>query len=194
MVPFRPHAAVPRAPAPAGQVGWTGTEVRLRRVGDNDRRTLVRFDRESARRRFLRVDGYRHWAAHRAAPSRTGDDLHFAIERRCDSTLVGSMCTTQTELASGRFSYGIGIGQEHQRCGYALDAIRVLLSHMFGARHYRKCEVGIYACNHASLALHDKLGFREDIRAHDPEEHPELVQHLVLMSITRSEFAAYPGS
>lgn len=40
---------------------------------------------------------------------------------------------------------------------------------MFGEQRYHKCEVGIYDFNHASLALHHRLGFTEEGRLRDHE-------------------------
>ncbi|MCI2418002.1 GNAT family N-acetyltransferase [Saccharopolyspora sp. K220] len=163
--------------------------MRLREIEPADRRTLIRFDRDSAHGRYQQVDGYRHWAAHRANHPGSGDDFQLAIETRDDRTLVGSMCTTQAEPGSGRFSYGIGIGPQHRRLGYADDAISILLAYMFGQRRYGKCEIGIYGCNYASLSLHGKLGFREEGRLRDQEFLCGGAQYLVLMGITAHEFA-----
>nr|WP_184729253.1 GNAT family protein [Saccharopolyspora phatthalungensis] len=167
-----------------------GRRVRLRQIEPADRRTLIRFDRESARGHSPQVDGYRHWGAHRANHPDSGDDRQLAIETLHGRTLVGSMCTSQAEPGSGRFSYGIGIGPQYRRLGYADDAISVLLTYMFGQRRYGKCEVGIYGGNLASLSLHGKLGFREEGRLRDPEFLCVGAQYLVLMSITAAEFAA----
>jgi RimJ/RimL family protein N-acetyltransferase len=102
---------------------------------------------------------------------------------------VGS-CTIQAGLDPGRFSYGIGIGPQHRCCGYAADAIAVLLAFMFGQRGYRKCEVSIHGGNLASLALHGSLGFREEGRLRDTELLLGQIKYPVTMSITASEFAA----
>ncbi|MGI8306770.1 GNAT family N-acetyltransferase [Saccharopolyspora hattusasensis] len=168
-----------------------GRRVRLRRVEPADRRTLMRFDRESSREHFPKFDGFRHWAAHRANHPESGDDIQLAIETLHDRTLVGSMFTSQAEPGSGRFSYGIGIGPQHRRRGYADDAISTLLAYMFGRGRYRKCEVGIYDGNLASLALHGKLGFREEGHLRDPEFLCGGAQYLVLMGITATEFVAH---
>jgi RimJ/RimL family protein N-acetyltransferase len=169
-----------------------GRKVRLREIGPADRRTLAGFDRDSARGDSPQIGGYRHWAAHRASAAGTGDDLQFAIETLRSRMLVGSVSTSQ---AFGRFSYGIGIGQQHRCCGYAADAITVLLAYMFEQRGYRKCEVSIYGGNLASLALHGSLGFREEGRVRDTELLRGEIKYPVTMSIAAEEFAAlHPDS
>ncbi|MGC7094412.1 GNAT family N-acetyltransferase [Amycolatopsis lurida] len=165
--------------------GLTGGKVRLRAVTPADRRTLTGFDRESAARGA--IGRYQHWAAHR-----TGDNLQFAIETLYSGLLVGSISAIlDVDGRVGRFSYGVGIGDSYRRCGYAADAITVLLSHMFFERGYRKCVVGIYGGNVASLSLHGVLGFREERRIRDTELHLGGVKYLVRMAITAPEFAAY---
>ncbi|MER5387839.1 GNAT family protein [Saccharopolyspora sp. NPDC002686] len=184
MIPPRP-SAVHRASRPTS--GWVGRRVRLRGIEPGDRRTLVGFDRESASEGPPQFDGYRHWAAHRANHLEAGEDLQLAIETRQDRTLVGSLSTSQPE--AGIFSYGIGIGPQHRRHGYADDAINTLLGYMFGHRRFTKCEVGIYSSNAASLTLHARLGFREEGHLRDPEFLCGGAQYLVLMGITAEEFA-----
>ncbi|MDQ0377383.1 RimJ/RimL family protein N-acetyltransferase [Amycolatopsis thermophila] len=158
-----------------------GRKVRLREITPADQRRLAGFDREAADTR--RVGEYRHWAAHRAEA-----DFHFAIETLRGGLVVGSLSATQADL-SDRFSYGIGIGPQHRRCGYAGDAVITLLRFMFGELGYRKCEVSIYGGNVGSLSLHAMLGFREEGRVRDLELSRDGVKYLVKMGITDVEFA-----
>nr|WP_230422987.1 GNAT family protein [Prauserella cavernicola] len=183
-----PHAAaaVRRDHAP----GWAGRKIRLRQIDATDHRTLIGFDRDAARDRKPQVGGYRHWAAHRAGAAGPGDS-HFAIETLRSGMVVGSLCITQDDPRSDRFSYGIGIGAQHRRCGYASDAITALLSGMFFQRRFGKCEVGIYGGNLASLSLHGALGFREEGRLRDTELQRGGIRYLVLMAVTAPEFAAH---
>ena len=59
---------------------------------------------------------------------------------------------------AGRFGYCVTIGREFQRRGYAARRCRCWSGYMFGERRHQKCEVGIYAFNIRSLALHRGLG------------------------------------
>lgn len=171
------------APSWVDGAGW---KVRLRAVRPEDHRTLAAFDRDSAR--DPRVGGYRHWATHRRRAA--GGDVHFAIETLHNRTLVGSMWV-QTDPSSGRFSYGIGIGARHRRCGFAADAVTILLALMFERLRYRTCEVGINGGNFASLSLHGELGFREKGRPRDTELLRGEIKYPVLMAITREQFTAH---
>lgn len=148
---------------PVGEL--TGSKVRLREVDPADHHRLIRFDREATR--LPRGGRYQHWAAHRASVAEVGDEAQFAIETLRSGLLVGSMWTVPTDPQARRFSYGIGIGPQHRRCGYASDAITTLLAHMFTERCYATCEVGIHGRNVASRVLHARLGFHEEDRQGD---------------------------
>jgi len=180
-----------RASGPArwrvDEVGW---KVRLREVRPGDQRTLTGFDRDGVRARDLQVGGYRHWATHRTSAADCPDGFHFAIETLHNRTLVGSVWI-ETDPLAGRFSYGIGIGPQYRRCGYAADAVALLLAFMFTRCRYRACEVSVNGGNFASLALHGELGFREAARLRDAELQRGEIKYPVLMSITAEQFAAH---
>jgi RimJ/RimL family protein N-acetyltransferase len=188
MIPPHPQLGARHTAAPITTSGWVGRRIRLRGIEPADRRTLVRFDRSSTSG-LAQAEGYRHWAAHRAQHPDSADDFQLAIETRRDQQLVGSMCTSQADDADA-FGYGVGIGPQYRRHGYADDAIITLLALMFTKRGYRKCQVGIYAGNSASLALHHKLGFRVEDRATEPDSLSDGVHELILMGITAREFTA----
>jgi RimJ/RimL family protein N-acetyltransferase len=133
--------------------------------------------------------GYREWAATQATKQTAGDEFLLAIEARADQTLVGTLSTNNIDQRAGRFSYGISIGHDHQRRGYATDAIRLLLTYMFGERRFHKCEVGIYAFNEASIALHRKIGLRTEGRLRDHEYFAGRHHDLMVMGLTANEFA-----
>ena len=175
---------------------WTGRTVRLRGIEPDDWPAFRRFDEYTTDMRNADMvhpprsaAGYREWAASRATKQATGDEFLLAIEAHADHTLVGTLSTSNLDQRAGRFSYGIGIGHDHQRRGYATEAIGLLLTYMFGERRFHKCEVGIYAFNAASIALHQRIGFQEEGRLRDHEYFAGRHHDLVVMGMTVSEFA-----
>jgi len=91
---------------------------------------------------------------------------------------------------AGVFSYGIAIGADFQRRGYANEAIILLLRYMFGERRFQKCDVGIYAYNTASLRLHERLGFVHEGRRRRHQFFAGHHHDMVLMGMTVEEYAA----
>lgn len=171
---------------------WVGDKVRLRAIEPEDWSTFRRFDEHTANMRdadMIHVPrsaaGYREWAAGKHT---AGEEFMLAIETRADQTLVGSLSTSGTDRRAGRFGYGVSIGHDHQRLGYATDAVVLLLTYMFGERRLHKCEVQIYAFNEASLALHRKLGFQTEGRLRDHEYFAGRHHDVVLMGLTFAEF------
>lgn len=177
-----------------------GERVRLRAVEPEDWRAFKEFDAYSADMRSgdkthppRSDEGYRNWAAEQAQSPAHGDAFRLAIVNVPDEAVVGTVNTAEAEPRPGRFGYGIAIGRPYQRQGYAGEAIMILLAYMFGERRYHKCEVGIYAFNGPSRALHRHLGFTEEGRLRDHEYFTGRHHDLILMGLTAPEFtAAHP--
>jgi len=177
-------------------VRWAGDRVRLRGVEPGDWRSFMGFDAHVADMRDVDVvhpprsaAGYRAWAE--AESLREGsDEFRLAIEEVAGGQLVGSLSTAAVDPRAGRFSYGIGIGREHRRRGYATEAVVLLPAFMFGERRFHKCEVSVHAFNGASLGLHDGLGFRREGLLRDHEFFAGRHHDVVLPGLTAAEFAA----
>jgi RimJ/RimL family protein N-acetyltransferase len=64
----------------------------------------------------------------------------------------------------GNFTFGISIFREHQRQGYAEDAVRLILRYGCYELRHHKCNSECLAINQGSIQLHQKLGFHEEGR------------------------------
>jgi RimJ/RimL family protein N-acetyltransferase len=175
---------------------WTGKRVRLRGIEPNDWTAFMRFDEHSAHQRSGDVlhlprsaEGYRVWAKEQAAAKPEGDCFQLAVEAIDSGELVGAVGSHEADPHAGRFMYGIAIGADHQRKGYASEAAVLLLRFMFAERRYHKCEARIYAYNEASLALHRRLGFIEEGRLRDYAYLAGRHRDLVMMGMLADEFA-----
>lgn len=175
--------------------GWTGRKVRLRAIEPEDWDVFRRFDEHAADQRSVDMlspprskEGYQRWAAERSATQPPDDVFELAIESLADQCMVGGISTPLADRRTGRFRYGIGILREHQRRGYATDAIRVLLAYMFGERRYHRCEVTVYGFNTASLALHEQLGFQVEGRLREHEYFAGRHHDVVVLGMLFDEF------
>lgn len=174
---------------------WTGSRVRLRGVEPEDWEQFHGFDQDSLSARSADIArpprseaGTREWAEETSTRKSSGDDVQLAIEN-LEGDLVGSMAISGSDPRAGRFSYGLAIGREFHRRGYASDAIVLLLRFMFGERRYHKAEADVYAYNEASLGLHDHLGFQREGLLRDHEFFGGRHYDVVIFGMTADEFA-----
>lgn len=89
------------------------------------------------------------------------DAFQWVIEDRA-GTAVGAIETHHCDHQAGVFSYSINIAREHQRNGYATEAIRLVLHYYFAELRYHKASVRVFSHNQASIRLHEKLGFVQE--------------------------------
>ncbi|MGW0231393.1 GNAT family N-acetyltransferase [Actinopolymorpha singaporensis] len=175
---------------------WVGERVRLRGIEPEEFHLLMEFDQDST---VMRNNDRLHPPRSKAGYRRylesgvgTPDDDAFGagIESLAEGRLVGSFGTNRIDKNSGVFSYGIAIGSDFQRRGYASEAIVLLLRYMFGERRFQKCDVEIYAYNTASLTVHEKLGFVVEGRRRRSQYFAGKYHDVVLMGMTIEEYAA----
>jgi RimJ/RimL family protein N-acetyltransferase len=145
---------------------WQTNRIRLRQIEPEDWEIhyLWNMDSQAAR------DGYvlpfpeskarvREWAEQAAKKTAESDALFLAIELRQSGQLIGSISSHHCDPRVGEFMYGIAVRREHQRKGYASEAIILLLRYFFDELRYQKCTVDVHGWNEASVKLHEKLGF-----------------------------------
>ncbi len=179
---------------------WEGVRVRLRAVepADWERFFIWDQDSETARRAYFipfprSIEATRRWAEQSANEAPVNDSYRFAIETM-ERELVGTLNTHECERRQGTFSYGIAIGAEYWRHGYASEAITLVLRYYFRELGYQKVTVHVYDFNEPSIRLHERLGFQREGRLRrmiytDGTYHDDL-----LYGMTAEEFAEHDTS
>jgi Acetyltransferases, including N-acetylases of ribosomal proteins len=182
---------------------WESGRVRLRPVRPEDGPTHFLWNRDSTMLRAVdrlylpqSEQAARRWAEEAAARAAAGegekDGFQFEIETLAGE-LVGSISTHHCDPRCGTFYYGVAVLPEHQRRGYATDAIRLVLRFYFGELRYQKVNAEVYAFNDASLCLHRRLGFREEGRLRRMVYTDGQFFDKVIFGLTAEEFAASEG-
>ncbi|WP_327136048.1 GNAT family N-acetyltransferase (plasmid) [Streptomyces sp. NBC_01343] len=173
---------------------WVGQHVRLRGIEPDDAAAFARFAEDEEGLGDLvspprSVEGYRAWANEQSTGKRDSDRFQLAVEAVGTGEMVGAVGSHQADARSGWFEYGITIGAEHRRKGYAAEAAELLLRYMFAEHRFHKCQVRIFAHNEASLALHRRLGFVEEGRLRELVYRSGRHHDVVMMGLLADEFA-----
>ncbi|WP_037576160.1 GNAT family N-acetyltransferase [Phaeacidiphilus oryzae] len=181
---------------------WTGERVRLRAIETADAEAFLRFAEEEERLGGLLLPprsaaSYETWAKAQSqaqsAAEPEGEGIQLVIEAVGTGQAVGAVSVRHADPVSGCFEYGVTIGADHRRAGYAAEAVVMVLRYMFDERRYHKCQARVFAHNEPSLAFHRRLGFTEEGRLRDQVFFAGRHHDLVLFGILAPEFAgAHP--
>ena len=107
---------------------------------------------------------------------------------------VGGIGVSNVDQVNGTFSYGLGISPEHQRKGYASEAIRLLLNYYFNELRFNKCNVTVFDFNEGSKQLHLALGFAEEGRLRESKYSNGQYYDVLMFGITKGEFETWKAS
>ena len=175
---------------------WTGKRVRLRAVASADWagfRDLALGD-VAMRNDVLGLprsdERFESWTAERAGSTPGGEAFRLVVESLDDGSFAGTVTVGGADHRTGLFLLGVAIAAEHQRKGYASEAVELLLAYMFAEQRLHKCEVEVYAFNEASLRLFRGLGFTEEGRLREHAYLGGAYQDLVMLGMTAPEFWA----
>ncbi|MFC9620071.1 GNAT family N-acetyltransferase [Streptomyces sp. NPDC056930] len=173
---------------------WSGKQIRLRGIEPDDWTAFMRFAVDEERTGDLlnpprSAESFRVWAKEQAAAKSDGDCFGLAIEAVDTGEIVGAVGSHQADPRAGWFEYGVTIGADHRRKGYAAEAVVMLLRFMFAERRYHKCQARIFAHNEASLTLHRRLGFVEEGRLRDHVFLAGRHHDLIMLGVLADEFA-----
>ena len=123
---------------------------------DTERNKLIDWLKPPQSKKVLKA-----WLKEKLGQGLSNYGYQWMIESVQAETL-GSVVTHSCDARTGSFSYALDIAPEFQRQGYATDAITVVLSYYFGELRFQKVTVAVASNNAASLALHQKLGFKHE--------------------------------
>jgi RimJ/RimL family protein N-acetyltransferase len=145
---------------------WQGARIKLRGIELSDAEVFYQWNQDSEMSRYLDFvwpptsRAYVQQGIERDATTRpTHDEYNWAIEDT-SGELVGSIGTHHCNPRTGTFMYGVAVRREHQRRGYASEAILLVLRYFFEELRYQKVTASVYSGNRASIRLHERLGFQ----------------------------------
>jgi len=147
-----------------------GDRVLLRRFEPADVDAFVAYRSDPAVARFQswdapfpRTAGENFIAGlQRQHPDTAGEWFQFAVALAATNQLIGD-CGVLTEADDPRqCEIGFTIAPEHQRRGYATEAVGLLARYLFGARGKHRIHACCDARNAASAAVLERVGMRRE--------------------------------
>lgn len=105
-----------------------------------------------------------HWLAQVSGSvvAQEGDHGTWAIERRVDRRVIGSVNLSWTSSAHGQAEFGFVLATDTQGCGYAGEATTLLLDAAFPALSLHRAYARVDARNQPSLRMLRRLGLRQE--------------------------------
>lgn len=154
---------------------WIGDKVQLRAREPEDAQAVPEQGNSADERGGWMVMPPRSRVARRKLIEETAEkhpgpetlEFDLAIARREDNLMVGGINVHEVDQINGTFVYGVGLISEHKGNGYAAEAVLLVMRFMFYERRFQKCEAHVYDYNSASISLHRKLGFVEEVGCAD---------------------------
>jgi RimJ/RimL family protein N-acetyltransferase len=147
---------------------WQGDKIRIRGIEPSDVESFIRWNLNSERARHLDFvwpptsnASVQAWVEDWSKRKLENDAFHWVIENH-DGEAAGSISAHNCNPRCGTFSYGIDIAPEHQRKGYASEAIQLVLRYYFEELRYQKVTVPVHNDNESSIKLHEKLRFQRE--------------------------------
>ena len=145
---------------------WQGKLIRLRGVEEEDAVHFARWNEDSEAARLLdflwppgSLAGVKEWVAKLIKEEPKDDQFMFLMEN-LEGNTVGAISTHITDRRVGSFRYGFSVEADFRRCGYAREAVLLLLHYFFEELRYQKCTVTVNASNEASQRFHENFGFQ----------------------------------
>ena len=92
----------------------------------------------------------------------TGTALQLGLERKADSSLVGTCSLFHFHAVSRRAEIGYALGRSYWRTGYMHEALQALLHHAFHTLDLNRLEADIDPRNLASARALKRLGFQKE--------------------------------
>ncbi|MDP9164963.1 MAG: GNAT family N-acetyltransferase, partial [Actinomycetota bacterium] len=117
-----------------------------------------------------------------------GDHGTWAVERREDGRVVGSVNLTWASERHGQAEFGFVIASDVQRRGYASEASCLLLDAAFAGLGLRRVYARVDSRNHASLHLLRRLGLRQEAHLVQCEHFKGEWTDVIILAVLASEW------
>lgn len=144
-----------------------GARIRLRPLRGDDADALYALHSDP---QVMRYWSRTAWTDHaesighleRMAQAERDGDIPWAIARRDDDVLIGSLSLFQIVPEHARGTFGYALQSASWGHGFAFEAARLGLAHAFSALNLQRIEADIDPDNQPSRRLVERLGFKQE--------------------------------
>ena len=146
---------------------WQGWKVRLRSVRPQDAEAFYTQSTDSEAVRLSSSlstpDTFEKWLEHCSPGAKSIDGrTRMAIERISDGRLVGGINILEpSDHCMDVVEYGVSVFRSFWRCGYAAEAVKLVMRYYFHERKLNYAYAMVFSFNTPSIAFHNALGFKE---------------------------------
>jgi [ribosomal protein S5]-alanine N-acetyltransferase len=144
-----------------------GSRIRLRPLREDDAEALFVLHGDPRVMRYWsraawtdRAESISHLA--RMVQAERDGDIPWAIARREDDALIGSLSLFQIVPEHARGMFGYALQSACWGSGFALEAARLGLAHAFSTLGLERIEADIDPANQPSRRLAERLGFKQE--------------------------------
>jgi len=120
----------------------------------------------------------------------SSDDRYYFVIETIDGDPIGLVYLVQLDWRNRRAEWGFYIGELNYRMsGHAAEAELLLLQYGFHHLNLHRICCQCFAFNTKVIAMHRRFGFKEEGRLRDHVFHGGRYEDVILMGMTRDEFA-----
>lgn len=173
---------------------WEGEKIRLRGLEPADAPIFHEWNQDSEMARnmdFLwppsSLAGVVAWIENTVKKEPLNNEYEMVMETK-EGVFVGTINSHHCNQRVGCFSYGVAVRREHQRQGYAREAILLLLRYFFHELRYQKVTAQVFSFNEPSMRLHERLGFQLEGRLRQTLFSNGRHHDRLYYGLTRTEF------
>ena len=96
----------------------------------------------------------------KAVKARLSNDAFWVVELRDEGKVIGDVCCRKGDYETYEIAYDFN--ENYGKRGYATEACKVLIEHIFKVLKGRRLYVGCNEANESSWKLLERLGFRRE--------------------------------
>lgn len=119
--------------------------------------------------------------------------VNFVIAQRDSLKYLGQINLMMVDTTARKAELAIVLLPEHQGCGYAREALALLLKYAFDEMNLNRVYLKVYEDNVRAIALYERMGFTREGRLRQEMYREGRYWDIVLMGLLRPDYYGKRG-